>query len=308
MTWDEAREFFLECLRTSRALSKHTVEAYARDVLDFSLFATREGLASPQDVTRTHVERYLATKQRQRYAVRSVLRATSALRTFYFFLENEARVSSNPAHDVLLPRIGRPLPKTVSIEQICDILNSPDTSIPAGVRDRAILELFYSSGLRVSELTKATLDNVDWVGGLIRVVGKGARERLIPVGEEALYWLKRYVDDVRPKLDRGRLKNWLFYSRLGRCMTRQTVWHLIRKYARVTGLGNHLSPHTLRHSFATHLVEGGADLRSVQQMLGHANITTTQVYTHLSRRHLHETYEAFHPRARRNRRTSLSFK
>ena len=193
-----------------------------------------------------------------------------------------------------------PLPRLLSLSQIQKILAAPDIIKPEGLRDRAILELCYASGLRVSELTDTTYENLQTDAGLIRVFGKGSKERIVPVGKEAAYWIQTYVKKARNYFDRGKPQKWLFLSRRGRKMSRQSIWHLLKKYAREAGVFSRLSPHTLRHSFATHCLERGADLRSVQQMLGHASVSTTQIYTHLSRRHLKEVYGAHHPRARKS--------
>jgi len=296
--WDRTTELFLESLRTSRGLSPHTIDAYGRDLLRFAMFARKRLLRSPSTVSAADVEAFLASLKERRLATPSVLRAVSAVRSFYKFLYVEKAVDRNPLKEVELPRAGLHLPKTLSLSQVRQMLAAPDVSTPAGIRDRAILELAYSSGLRVSELTSLTWDAVSHEVGLIRVVGKGSRERLVPIGEEALHWIDR-CGKIRGKFDRGKPQKWLFLSNRGRRMTRQTVWHLLRKYARAAGLSSRVSPHTLRHSFATHLLEGGADLRSVQQMLGHASLSTTQIYTHVSRKHLHAVYTAHHPRARK---------
>ncbi|HLG19546.1 MAG TPA: site-specific tyrosine recombinase XerD [Bdellovibrionota bacterium] len=299
MTWDRAHELFLESLRTSRGLSPHTVDGYARDILSFAEISQKDACGSPADATRSNIDSFLSHKAREGYSNRSVLRAISAIRSFYRFLQQENLVPSTPAEDLRLPRLGRPLPKVLSADQIRRILEAPDLTKPRGLRDRALLELFYASGLRVSELTAITYENFQLEMGLVRVLGKGSRERIVPVGDEARHWIERYLQEGRNRMDRGKLQKWLFLSNRGRRMTRQTVWHLLRKYARQVGVTAKLSPHTLRHSFATHLLEGGADLRSVQQMLGHASLSTTQIYTHLSRKHVRDVYRDHHPRAQK---------
>lgn len=297
--WDRAYEIFLESLRTGRSLSIHTVEGYARDVLRFREFAESISITSPSSVLREHAEKYLETTQKRGTSTRSLLRAVSAIRSFYRFLRREGLATHNPFEKIPMPRMGRPLPHVTTPDQIRRIFEMPKLETSGGLRDRAILELFYSSGLRVSEVADLALTSLHPESGILRVFGKGSKERLVPVGAEALHWLDRYRNESRPKLDHQKSVKWLFLSNRGRRMTRQTIWHAIRKYARSAGLGGKLSPHTLRHSFATHLLEGGADLRSVQQMLGHASVATTEIYTHLSRKHVRKVYEAAHPRARR---------
>jgi integrase/recombinase XerD len=297
--WDRAREIFIESLRTNRALSRHTVEAYARDLLRFAETASTLGCEDPSRLTREIAESVFGRHRSSGLAPRSISRSISALRSLYRFLLQEGLLKKNPIADLGSPKAGAPLPRIASSQQIRKMLDVIDVERPSGVRDRAILELFYAAGLRVSELADLKFESVLLEPKIARVIGKGSKERLVPVGEEAIFWLKRYLAEVRKKLDRGRPSEWLFLSNRGGRMTRQTIWHLIKKYVRLSGVTGRISPHTLRHSFATHLIEGGADLRSVQEMLGHASVATTQIYTHLSRRHLREVYIAAHPRARK---------
>lgn len=287
MDFDRAREIFLESLRTGRSLSKHTIDGYGRDLLEFCEFADRKKV-SLNLVDSTLLESFFGKLGK---SPRSVARAMSALRTFFHFLRQESILENNPMDSIRTPKLGSPLPKIASESQVRNLLEGIDLTKPKGIRDRAILELFYSSGLRVSELINLTFESLHLTEGVIRVIGKGNKERLIPLGEEASDWLKKYATEARGKLDKGKPSKWLFLSQQGRQMTRQTVWHLIKKRST-------LSPHTLRHSFATHLVENGADLRSVQEMLGHASVATTQIYTHLSRKHVREVYKSHHPRAK----------
>lgn len=299
-SWEEASELFLEALRTSRNLSKHTIDAYARDLLTFSALAKRKGASNPKKVDRDVVEAFLVSRQRAGIAVRSVLRSVSAVKSFYRFLQEEGIVTHTPLDGVILPKVGRPLPRVLSTRQMENILKAPDLTKPQGVRDRAILELCYACGLRISEVVDATYEDLNVDRGLIRVLGKGSKERLVPVGKEAIHWIGLYVNEARNHFDRGKPQKWLFLSARGKKMSRQIGWHLLRKYALLAGVARHVSPHTLRHSFATHCLERGADLRSIQQMLGHASVATTQIYTHLSRGHLKKVYGAHHPRARKS--------
>lgn len=298
--WDDLRELYLEGLRLNRSLSPHTVEAYARDILAFQTYARKHHLSRPEQITQEHAEGFQAHLSQEGKSSRSIVRAISAVRSFYRFLSRENLVDKNVKQVFSAPRLSRGLPRALSASQMIKILEAPDVEKKEGLRDRAILELFYASGLRVSELVSLTYEALHTETGLLRVTGKGSKERIVPVGKQALHWVERYVQRARGELDRGKPQKWLFLSNRGRAMTRQTVWHLLRKYARLSGIPSRVSPHVLRHSFATHLLEGGADLRSVQQMLGHATVATTQIYTHLSRRHLRETYGKFHPRARKD--------
>ncbi len=298
LSWENAHQFFIESLRTNRNASSHTVDAYAKDILSFSQFSSNKRVLHPSEVTKKLIEDFIAWQKQKGLAVRSVLRSISALRSFYQFLQLENWVNGNPLQGIILPKLGRPLPKSLSMSQIERILKAPDLTRKDGIRDRALLELGYASGLRVTEIICLSFENFQLDSGFVRVFGKGSRERIVPVGEEAIYWIKRYLEEARGQFDRGKPQEWIFLSNRGKKMTRQTVWHLIRKYSRIAGIGIKNSPHTLRHSFATHLLEGGADLRSVQKMLGHASLSTTQIYTHVSRKHLKEIYLAHHPRAK----------
>ena len=203
---------------------------------------------------------------------------------------------ANPTRAIASGKLPRPLPKTLSVGQVESMLHAPDDQTPLGLRDRAILEVFYSCGLRVTEIVSLRIEKVFFNEEFVQVVGKGDKERMVPIGEEALHWLRRYLGEVRPRWIK-KSSPWVFLSRRGGAMTRQTVWHAIRKYALASG--NRASPHTLRHSFATHLLESGADLRSIQQMLGHQSLSTTQIYTHVSKGHLRKEYDRAHPRAKK---------
>lgn len=297
--WEEPCELFLEALRTNRGLSKHTVDAYARDILKFSQFATELGILHPVQISPKAIEKFMAELQKQGLSVRSTLRTISAIRSFYKFLQKEGLCEFNPAKETVLPRKAQSLPQTASLLNLEKLFQTIDVKTPYGIRDRALLELVYASGLRVSEAISLTFDALHAQANVLRVLGKGSKERVVPVGKEAMHWVREYVNEARCVFDKGKPRKWLFLSNRGQKMTRQTVWHMLKKYARKAGISaSKLTPHTLRHSFATHLLEGGADLRSVQHMLGHASVATTQIYTHLSKRHLKEVYTKHHPRAR----------
>lgn len=297
-----AVDAFLDYLGAEVGLAERTRAAYRADLVDFAAFAARQGLAEPAAVRRPVVTLYLFSLRRQGRSPATVARRLAALRSFYRFLTREGRVPADPTEDVAAPKRGERLPKVLSVEEVVRLLEQPDPSTPEGLRDRAALELLYSSGLRVSELVGLDVGDVDLEAELVRVVGKGNRERVVPLGTHAVRALETYLKLGRPHLARS--AGPLFVGRAGRRLSRQWVWALLRRYARAAGITRRVTPHVLRHSFATHLLEGGADLRSVQELLGHANIATTQVYTHLSRPHLREVFDRSHPRDAWEDRTS----
>ncbi len=285
---------FLDYLGAEAGRSERTRAAYRADLLDFARFAAREGVHDPGAVTRPVVTLYLVSLRRRRLAPTTVARRLAALRGFYRFLLRERHVASDPTEDVSSPRRGEELPRVLSSEEVARLLAQPDPRTPEGLRDRALLELLYSSGLRVSELVGLDVGDVDLESELVRVLGKGSKERVVPVGSYAVRTLQAYLTLGRPRLARRSAA--LFVSRLGRRLSRQWVWRCLRRYARAAGISRPVTPHMLRHSFATHLLEGGADLRSVQELLGHASIATTQVYTHVARQHLRQAFDRAHPR------------
>jgi integrase/recombinase XerD len=239
---------------------------------------------------------FLADRHQQGVGARSVARQLSAVKSFYRWLKREGRIEEDPALLIERPKTGRPLPKTLTEADVEALLAAPDVSTPLGLRDRAMLELIYATGLRVTELVTLTQSQINPRQGLVRVIGKGDKERLVPLGEEALHWLARYLREARPLL-LGDNQELLFPSRRGTCMTRQTFWHRIKQMAMVAGVEKKLSPHTLRHAFATHLLNHGADLRVVQLLLGHSDLSTTQIYTHVAQQRLQDLYQKHHPRS-----------
>ncbi|QJA05376.1 site-specific tyrosine recombinase XerD [Thermosulfurimonas marina] len=288
-------EGFLSHLALEKGLSENTLAAYARDLQDFETFLHQKGL-DPREIGPEVVRLFLEELYHRGLSPRSVARKLSALRTFYRFLELEGLVKKNPLFLVEGPKTGRDLPKVLTAEEVERLLAAPDPSTPQGLRDRAMLETLYATGLRVSELVGLTLAQLNLEVGFVRVTGKGARERVVPLGEVARDWLERYLREARPRLLSGRESPYVFLNRQGRPLTRQRFWQIIREYARQAGLKTPISPHVLRHSFATHLLEGGADLRAVQLMLGHASLATTQIYTHLDLQNLRRIHERHHPR------------
>jgi integrase/recombinase XerD len=289
-------DLFLEHVTVERGLRQNSLEAYRRDLARYLDHLAAHGQAATA-LDRTVVPRYLLALREAGLAPRSVSRHLSTLRQFHRFLVRQGRAAEDPTAHVESPKPWRRLPGVLSAEEVERLLAVPQPTTPAGLRDRAILEVMYASGLRVSEVVGLRLAHLDRSVGILRVVGKGDKERMVPVGDMALDSVRDYLSRGRPALAKEPPAEQLFLGRHGRGLTRQTVWHLITRCARAAGIVKPVTPHTLRHSFATHLVERGADLRSVQLMLGHADIGTTQIYTHLSRGHLKAVYDKYHPRA-----------
>ncbi len=289
-------EEYLHFLAVERGASLNTLEAYSRDIGRFLEYAGASGVPSPLAVNPEHVTAYLGALRGQGLSPASVNRKLAAIRGFYRYLLREARVEENPLARVETARTWMRLPGALSRDEMESLLAQPAEASPSGIRDRAILELLYATGIRVSELATLTLNRLNRQMGFLVAVGKGRKERIVPVGQSALGWLGRYIEQARPVFLKKKTSNALFLNRSGEGFTRQGLWKLIKKYAKMAGLERKVHPHTFRHSFATHLLEGGADLRSVQIMLGHADISTTQIYTHVSRERLKEVHKRFHPR------------
>lgn len=283
-----------------RGLSANTLAAYRRDLHAFGSWLAVE---AGRDLDQAHdydIEEYLAARHASGLSARSTARLLSCLRGYYRDAVDAGRVDRDPMLDIAQPLLGRPLPKSLSENEVEALLAAPNSEDPMGCptefRDRAMLELLYATGLRVSELVGLDVSSLNTRQGVVRVVGKGGRERLTPVGEVALRWLTRYLAEARPALLRGKPSDVMFPSRRGNAMTRQTFWYAIKRYALRAGIVPDISPHTLRHAFATHLLNHGADLRSVQMMLGHADLSTTQIYTHVARDRLKRLHSTHHPR------------
>ena len=287
---------FLEYLVVERGLRQNSLEAYQRDLHRYLTYL-HDRERDVRCLDRTEVPRYLLVLREAELAPRSVARHLSAIRQFHRFLVRQGRATEDPTAHLDAPRPWRRLPGVLSGEEVDRLLAVRRATTPQGWRNRAMLELMYASGLRVSELVGLRLGDVDLGLGIVRVVGKGDKERLVPVGDAATESLHAYLREGRPRLAKGRASDRLFLGRHGGGLTRQMFWVIIKQVAIAAGITKQVTPHTLRHSFATHLLEHGADLRSVQLMLGHADIGTTQIYTHLSRAHLKAIYDKFHPRA-----------
>jgi integrase/recombinase XerD len=292
---------YLQFCRIEKGLSLNSLEAYRRDLGRFGRFLKSTPLESVTIHTlRGYVDHLLV----ENMASRSVARHITAIRGFYRFLVEEDVLAANPADLLNLPAIGEKLPNYLSERRVDDLLSAPGSEKATGVRDRAMLDVLYASGARVSELISLRLADYDEKAGTLRITGKGDKQRIVPVGRQAIASLARYLESERSRLLKGRISPYLFVTAQGSAMTRQGFWKLLRIHGKAAGIYHHLSPHVLRHSFATHLLEGGADLRSVQAMLGHSDIGTTQIYTHVLRSRLEQTVARHHPRVSRKTRVS----
>lgn len=287
---------YLHWLEVERGLSANTIAGYRSDLGHLAAFLARRGLEL-RDVQRGDVMEFARAQRLEGRSPRTVARALAAIRTFFRFAHREGILDRDPTRDIDTPKAGRSLPRFLTFDEVERLLATPDAGTPLGARDGAMLEILYATGARVSELCGLRLEGLDLDVGYVVAQGKGSKERIVPIGSRAVERTGRYLDQARPLLARGRDEPWIFLNHRGGQMTRQGFWKNLKRYGRDAGLRSHLSPHTLRHSFATHLLEHGADLRSVQQMLGHADISTTQIYTHVNRERLRRIYREFHPRA-----------
>jgi len=287
---------FGDALWLEDGLSRNTLDSYRRDLRLFSTWLLSDRGKSLLQVQRLDLLDYLAYRFQRRARPRSAARLLSSLKRFYRYSTRENRIQSDPTLQLESPKLPRSLPKILTENDVEALLAAPNVQTPLGLRDRAMLETLYASGLRVSELVTMSLAQLSHDMGVVRVSGKGNKERLVPVGEESLSWVRRYMDQARPVILAGRQADALFVTLRGASMTRQAFWYLIRRYANQAGIRREISPHTLRHAFATHLLNHGADLRVVQMLLGHADISTTQIYTHIARERLKQLHARHHPR------------
>lgn len=295
-----ARAYLLEQFRDYLALeaghSVNTVEGYLRDLTRFATWLDQRGVTDPSKVTRKQLREFVYALKDLGLATASIRRQVSAVRTYYGFLLGEGRVELDPSDRLELPRRGRTLPGTLSVAEVEAMLAAPAADSPLAWRDRALLELGYGAGLRVSELCGLTLPDLALSEGLVRVLGKGSKERLVPIGRNVIGAVSVYLHQARPQLDRGKSRERLLLNTRGEPLSRVGAWGIVKRCARLGGIRKRVTPHTLRHTFATHLLEGGADLRAVQEMLGHADLSTTQIYTHVDREYLRSVHRQFHPR------------
>ena len=290
-------EPFNDFLLLEQGASPRTHEAYGRDLARFATFAVTRGATTPTDVTARLLRDYIYHLKDLGLAPASIRRNISALRTYFKFLLGEGHVARDPSERLESPKRWRTLPEVLTVAEIDRLLAAPTLDDPLVFRDRALLELAYGAGLRVSEWISIGLRDVMFDEGLVRVFGKGSKERLVPIGRRAIGAVATYMRELRPRLEHGEGRGALFLNARGQPLTRMGAWKILQKYVTRAGIEKHVSPHTLRHSFATHLLEGGADLRAVQEMLGHADISTTQIYTHVDREYLRTVHRQYHPRA-----------
>ena len=287
---------FISHLRVERGLSELSVEAYATDLTRFADFLEKNGFQSPGEDDTYAILKHLILLRDEGLGPRSRARHLVSIRSFYRFLAEEKILASDPSGLIDFPKTGLKLPDTLSVSEVTALLETPDTATHRGIRDAAMIELLYAAGLRVSELVHLEMRDINLEAGFVRVFGKGAKERMVPMGRYAMEKLEIYITTARPALLKHHTSRTLFVARAGKPMTRQGFWKMLGKYTRLAGIDKKVSPHTLRHSFATHLLEGGADLRVVQVMLGHSDISTTQIYTHITGDHLRTMHKTFHPR------------
>lgn len=292
---DKLIEAFLDSVWAERGLSENTLQAYRYDLLQLATQQKKRN-SDLKSASREDLLHFLASRVQEGRSPRSLARYLSGFRQFYRWLLREGRISRDPSALIESPRLGRGLPKALGEQQVEALLEAPDFGTPLGLRDRAMLELMYATGLRVSELVGLELPGLNLNQGVVRVMGKGGKERLVPLGEESISWVLRYLEHGRPELMRGADCPKIFVTARKAGMTRQAFWYSIRKHARVAAIDQQVSPHMLRHSFATHLLNHGADLRVVQLLLGHSDLSTTQIYTHIAREGLKKLHSTHHPR------------
>jgi integrase/recombinase XerD len=295
---------FLSYLKAEKGLTDNTSFAYENDLSQLATFVEEEAgkersIPSWDNFSRQAMMRYLLSLQEKKYAATTRARKLAAARSFFKFLTAENIIKEDPTHNMESLNVGRSLPKPISITQVRALLEQPTkSSTPEAKRDEAMLQILYASGMRVSELISLNVEDVNIIDGDVRVFGKGHKERIIPIHKQAATVIEQYVRDARPHLAHNKDEKAMFLNRRGERLTRQGFWQILKQYAKLAGLTTAVTPHTLRHSFATHMLSGGADLRAVQELLGHANISTTQVYTHLTTEHVRRSYEKAHPRAK----------
>ncbi|HYA14706.1 MAG TPA: site-specific tyrosine recombinase XerD [Syntrophales bacterium] len=287
---------YLSFLAVEKGASRLTLEAYSRDLNRYISFVQNHSIQKLADVTSDDVISYLAQVNKDGLNARSVNRGLAAIRGFYKFLLREKKIDTSPVANIELAKIWTRLPDTLSQEEMNLLLAQPGIKTPVAIRDAAMMELMYATGIRVSELISLTIDNIKWQVRILVVMGKGGKERIVPIGRSAYDCLQEYVDQARPYFVKAKQTNIIFLNRSGEGLTRQGFWKIVRRYAAKAGFQKKVHPHTFRHSFASHLLEGGADLRSVQIMLGHADISTTQIYTHITRDRLKYIHKQYHPR------------
>ncbi len=288
---------YLAYLSVERGLAGNTLEAYGRDLRQFTQFLAARAIPGVEKTDRETIRGYLEDLRNRGRATSTISRSLASLKSFYQFLVREDYLNEDPTANMESPKVEKRLPHVLTLPEVEALLSQPDASEPASLRDKAMLEVLYATGIRVSELVSLDVIDVHIDAGYLRCLGKGSKERIVPLGSIALKALDQYLQSARGKLVKSPEEDALFVNHHGRRLTRQGFWKIIKRYARLANIDENITPHTLRHSFATHLLENGADLRSVQEMLGHADISTTQIYTHVTRNKLKEVYQKAHPRA-----------
>jgi integrase/recombinase XerD len=287
---------FLHYLIVEKGLSKNTIDAYSHGLNRFLDYLRKKGIQEMPSVSKFDVRAFLLALKKQGLSTKTVLRNLVAIRTLFQFLIQEGILATNPIEELESPKISKTLPEILTLKEVEQLLEQPNPQTPLAIRDRAMLEVLYATGMRVSELTHLPINQVNLEGGYVLVFGKGSKERIIPLGSEAMKWVALYLKVARERLAKGKESPFLFINRSGRGMSRQQFWKNIKAYGRRAGIRKRITPHLLRHSFASHLLEGGADLRSVQMMLGHVDISTTQIYTHVTGERLKKIHQRYHPR------------
>jgi integrase/recombinase XerD len=287
---------FLHYLVVEKGLSKNTIEAYGHGLSRFLNHLREKGVEEIRDVGKFHVRDFLLMLRKRKLSTKTIVRNLVVVRTFFRFLIQEGILESNPVEELESPKVAKTLPEILTLREIEQLLEQPNLQTPLGIRDRAMLEILYATGMRVSELTHLPVHQVNLEGGYVLLYGKGSKERVVPLGSEAIKWVALYLKTARGSLAKGKESPMLFINRSGRGMSRQRFWKSLKNYARRAGLRKRITPHLLRHSFASHLLERGADLRSVQMMLGHVDISTTQIYTHVTGERLKKVHQRYHPR------------
>jgi integrase/recombinase XerD len=290
---------FLDHLAVERGLASNTRSAYRSDLAQFSGFLRGRGIEHLNGTQRQHITEYLLHQRKGGLSARSLSRHLAAIRMFCRFLYREKLLAVDVTQTIDSPKLGRTLPPTLDYHEVEQLLGAPDTTTKLGLRDKAMLEFMYATGLRVSEVSHIKLGDVNFEAGFLRSVGKGNKERIVPVGKQAIEWIQRYLHEARSSFAKADSLGEIFISTRGKALSRKTIWTLIKKYSRRAGIAKNITPHTLRHSFASHLLDNGGDLRVIQEMLGHADISTTQVYTHVDQGRLKQTHYRFHPRSGR---------
>ncbi len=289
---------YLNYLNFEKGLSKNTINSYAIDLRNYLIFLDENNIKNLSEVISQHISDFLSLLNEMGLEDTSRRRYLSSIRTFHKYLLMSKLTDNDESEKIDLPRSAKKLPETLSLAEIDAILEQIDTATNAGIRDRAIIETLYACGLRVSELRNLTSRNIIWEYEILQIIGKGSKERIVPIGKSAQFWLKEYIEKVRPIfLSTTGDNQFIFLNQRGKQLTRMGIWKIIQNYAAKIGIAEKVSPHTFRHSFATHLLEGGADIRAVQEMLGHSDISTTQIYTHLDKEYIKEVHRHFHPKA-----------